>query len=57
MLNRSLPIGSRRVDRWIGGGDGKSGVECRERERAFLGDSLATVRVLQSHPSSLFLWD
>lgn len=37
MLNRSLPIGSRRVDRWIGGGDGKSGVECRERERAFLG--------------------
>ena len=54
MLNNSLPTGSRGVDGLVlvvervglnvkGGGQ--------------FGDSLASVRVLQSHPSSLFLWD
>lgn len=48
-----------RAGEWIGGGGcggGESGVECGEGGEHF-GDSLASVRVLQSHPSSLFLWD
>lgn len=47
--NSSLPSGFRRGE--CNGGGGESGVERGEH----FGDSLASVRALQNHPSSLFL--